>query len=103
MSFTGKERAALRAEAHHLDPLVHIGQQGITPAVRQSANDALRTKELVKMQVGKTADVTAKEEAAQLAAQLRAEVVQVIGRTFTLYRHNPEIVRREGDLPPWKR
>ena len=103
MSFTGKARAALRAEAHHLDPLVQIGQQGITPAVRQSANDALRTKELVKMQVGKNSELKAKEAAGQFAAQLNAEVIQVIGRTFTLYRHNPDIKRSEGDLPPWKR
>lgn len=103
MSFTGKARAALRAEAHHLDPLVHIGQHGMTPAVRQSANDALRTKELVKMQVGKNSDLKAKDAAGQFAAQLNAEVIQVIGRTFTLYRHNPDIKRSDGDVPPWKR
>jgi RNA-binding protein len=101
--FTGKSRAAFRAEAHHLNPLVHIGQQGITPAVIQSINDALRTKELVKIQVSKAAEVTVKEAAPQLSQQLNAEVIQVIGRTLTLYRHNPAIVRREGDVPPWKR
>jgi RNA-binding protein len=103
VTFTGKERAALRAEAHHLDPVVHIGHHGITPSVTQSLNDALRTRELVKIQTGKTSDVTAKHAAEQLAAQLHAEVIQVIGRTATLYRHNPAIVRREGDSPPWKR
>lgn len=103
MSFTGKERAAFRADAHHLDPLVHIGQHGITPAVVQSLKDALRTKELVKIQVGRTSEVTARDAAPQLAQQLGAEVIQVIGRTLTLYRHNPEIVRRDGDQPPWKR
>jgi RNA-binding protein len=103
LSLTGKARAALRAEAHHLDPLVQIGQQGITPAVRLSAHDALRTKELVKMQVGKNSELKAKAAAGQFAAQLNADVIQVIGRTFTLYRHNPDIKRKEGDLPPWKR
>ena len=103
MSFTGKTRAAFRAEAHHLDPVVHIGQQGITPAVLASIDNALRTKELIKIQIAKTADVTVKEAAPQLAQQLGAEVIQVIGRTLTLYRHNPSIVRKDGDLPPWKR
>jgi RNA-binding protein len=83
---TGKGRAALRAEAHHLNPVVHIGHHGITPAVTQSVDDALRTKQLVKIQIGKNADVSAKEAAALLAAQLRAEVIQVIGRTLSLYR-----------------
>ena len=103
MSSTGKERAALRAEAHHLDALVHIGQRGITPAVVQSLKSVLRTKELVKIQVARTSEVTAREAAPQLAQRLGAEVIQVIGRTLTLYRHNPEIVRRDGDQPPWKR
>ena len=103
VEFTGKARAALRAEAHHLNALVHVGQQGITPAVLQSLKDALRTKELVKIQVARASDVTAKEAAPRLAQQAGAEVIQVIGRTLTLYRHNPDIVRREGDLPPWKR
>lgn len=103
MTFTGRDRAELRAEAHHLKPLVHIGQHGLTAAVRQSASDALRTKELVKFQVGKTASTTAKEAAGVCAAELGAEVIQVIGRTFTLYRHNPDIARREGDVPPWRR
>jgi RNA-binding protein len=103
MTFTGKDRAALRAEAHHLKVLVHIGQQGITQPVRQSLNDALRTKELVKVQVAKTGELSAKEAAPQLAAQLQAEVIQVIGRTVTLYRHNADIPRREGDEPPWRR
>jgi RNA-binding protein len=100
---TGKERAAFRAEAHHLDPIVHVGQQGITAAVIQSLKDALRSKELVKLSVARTSDVTAKDAAPQLAARLSAEVIQVIGRTLTLYRHNPDIKRREGDLPPWQR
>src|SRR5687768_10833992 len=46
MAMTGKERAALRAEAHHLSPLVHVGHQGLTPSLFQSLDDALRTKEL---------------------------------------------------------
>jgi RNA-binding protein len=103
MTFSGKERAALRAEAHHLDPIVHIGLQGVTPAVLQSLDDALRTRELVKTQVGRGSDITARDAAPQLAAQLDAEVIQIIGRTLTLYRRNPALVRREGDPPPWRR
>ena len=48
-------------------------------------------------------EIAVKEAAPQLAQRLKAEVIQVIGRTLTLYRHNPAIVRREGDAPPWKR
>lgn len=101
MSMTGKERAALRSEAHHLDVQVHIGHAGLTPTLLQSLDDVLRTRELVKIQVAKAGDVSAKEAANSVAEQMGAEVVQVIGRTFTLFRENPDLKR--GELPPWRK
>jgi RNA-binding protein len=101
MSMSGKDRAALRAEAHHLDVLVHIGHAGVTPALLTSLDDVLRTQELVKSQVAKAGDLSAKGAATALATALHAEVIQVIGRTVTLYRHNPALER--GELPPWRR
>jgi len=85
----GRDRAVLRAEAHHLSPTVHLGAQGITEPVVQSLEDALRTRELVKVKIGKGSDLSAREAAAELADRARAEVIQVIGRTFTLYREQP--------------
>jgi UDP-N-acetylmuramyl pentapeptide phosphotransferase/UDP-N-acetylglucosamine-1-phosphate transferase len=72
-------------------------------AVVGALDDVLRTKELVKVQLSKNADVKAKDVAYDLAAQVQAEVIQVIGRTVTLYRPNPEIKGKSGDLPPWRR
>ena len=69
----------------------------------QSLDDALRTRELVKVQLGKTVDNKARDVANALAMEAAAEVVQVIGRTFTLYRHNSELKRKPGDLPPWRK
>ena len=80
----GKERAELRAAAHHLDPTVHVGQGGLSDAVIASLDDALRTHELVKVQLGKHLDMPPKEAASHLAAGTESEVVQVIGRTCTL-------------------
>lgn len=103
MSLTGKQRAELRGEAHHLGVLVHVGHQGLTDTVVGALDDALRTKELVKVQLSKNADVKAKDVAGDLAAKVGAEVVQVIGRTVTLYRPSPDVKGKEGDLPPWRR
>ena len=103
MSLTGKERAELRAEAHHLTALVHVGQQGITETLVRSLDDALRTRELVKVQLGKPVERKAKDVAGELAEQVSADVVQVIGKTVTLYRKNPDIPGKAGDLPPWRR
>lgn len=99
---TGKERAALRAEAHHLTPLVHVGHQGLTPTVFQALDDALRARELVKVQLARTVDLPVRDVADALATAVGAAVVQMIGRTTTLYRHNPELVRKPGAEPPWR-
>ena len=103
MAITGKERAELRAEAHHLDPLVHIGAQGITQTLVASLDDALRTRELVKVQLGRSIEERPRAIAERLAQETSAVVVQVIGRTATLYRENPELVRKDGTPPPWRR
>src|SRR5437016_1775059 len=100
---TGKEKAALRAEAHHLDPTVHVGHQGLSPSLLASLDDALRARELVKVKLAKQADVKAKDAANALALATEAAVIQVIGRTTTLYRKNEELKSKSGDLPPWRR
>ena len=102
-SLSGKDRASLRAEAHHLTPTVHVGQHGLTPALIQSLDDALRTRELVKVQLGRQVEVKAKAAAQELAEATASAVVQVIGKTVTLYRENPEIPGKKGDPPPWRR
>jgi RNA-binding protein len=98
----GRERASLRAEAHHLDPAIHVGAQGSTPAVRQAIDDVLRTRELVKIAIGRHPDLEPRVLAGELAQSLGAEVIQVIGRKVTLYRHNPELWPRPGEDPPWR-
>jgi RNA-binding protein len=88
---SSKARAALRAEAHHLPVMVHVGHQGVTDAVRQSVDDALRTRELVKIQFSRNDDTNVRDAANELARAMEADVVQVIGRTATLFRENPEV------------
>jgi RNA-binding protein len=102
MSLTSKERADLRAEAHHLTAIVHVGQQGITPTLVQALDDALRTHELVKVQLSKHAEDAPKTLATRLARDVGADVVQVIGRTATFYRENPDLDRKPGAPPAWR-
>lgn len=103
MTLTSKQRAELRAEAHHLSASVHLGHQGATPALVQSLDDALRTHELVKVQLNRAAAEKPKAAANALAEKLGADVVQVIGRTATLYRENPELKKKPDAPPPWRR
>ena len=99
----GQERAELRAEAHHLSPTVHVGQHGLTPSVISSLDDALRTRELVKVKLGNKDDVKPKDLANSLALATNSAVVQVIGRTATLFRENPDLDKRRGEVPPWRK
>ena len=93
----------MRSEAHHLTPTVHIGQHGLTPALINSLDDALRTRELVKVKLGNKDDAKPKDVANALALATSSDVVQVIGRTATLFRENPDMDRKRGDLPPWRK
>ena len=102
MTISSKERAELRGEAHHLSPLVHVGHQGLTDALLQTIDDALRTHELVKIALAKTTDVKPADASHEMADKLNADVVQTIGRTCTLYRHNPDLKRKSGATPPWR-
>ena len=102
MKLTSRERAELRAEAHHLSPLVHVGHQGLTDALLQTIDDALRTHELVKIALAKATEVKPKDASHEIAEKLAAEVVQTIGRTCTLYRENPDLKRKPGGIPPWR-
>ncbi|MDA1080084.1 MAG: YhbY family RNA-binding protein [Gemmatimonadetes bacterium] len=102
MTMTGKERAALRGEANRLTATVHVGHAGANDSAVRSLDDVLRTHELVKAQLSKQAGVKPNELARQLAVSTRSEVVQVIGRTATFYRPNPELKRKDG-TPPWRR
>ncbi len=99
----GRERAELRVEAHHLNPTVHIGQHGLTPNLIGSLDDALRTRVLVKVKLGNKDDVKPRDAANALALATNSAVVQVIGRTATLFRENPDLQKKAGGLPPWRR
>ena len=91
---TSKQRAALRSMANTMQPLYQIGKDGITPAVTTQLDDALEARELIKITVRETADVSAREASEILCGRLHAEPVQCIGRKIVLYRRakeNPKI------------
>ncbi len=92
---TSKQRAYLRGLANTLEPIVHAGKGGMSDTIRKQADDALTARELIKGRVLETAPASAREIAEDIAASVGAEVVQVIGRNFVLYRRNnkePKIV-----------
>jgi RNA-binding protein len=87
---TGKQRSYLRSIANTIPSILQIGRDGITKNVVKQADDALEARELVKGNVLKNSSVDAREACEQLAETLNAEIVQVIGNRFVLYRESVE-------------
>ncbi len=83
---TTKERAKLRSIAMTLQPTTHIGKNGVTDEVITQIEEQLQAHELIKINVLKNSDFTAKEIAEGLAESAGAEVVQVLGNKITLYK-----------------
>ncbi|TFZ01628.1 YhbY family RNA-binding protein [Ramlibacter rhizophilus] len=91
------ERKAHRAEAHHLDPVVMIGNDGLTPAVKKETDAALNAHGLIKIRV--LGDDRVQREAIyrELADELNAAPIQHIGKLLVLWRPKPEKVRAEDE------
>ena len=87
---TGKQRSYLRGEANELDPVIHIGKDGISDAVLEQVEESLDIHELIKGRVLDNAPQGVKNSAYELAEKTDSEVVQVIGNVFVIYRENPE-------------
>ena len=99
MALTGKQARHLRALGHHLDPVVHLGKEGVTEALAQAIDQALTDHELVKVKFNPEAPDDRHEAAQSLATTLRAEVAQVLGRTMLLYRRHPSLPKINLPLP----
>ena len=83
---TPAERKALKAKAHQLDPVVHIGEKGLTEPVIAEIDRALRSHELVKVRAA-ALDRKSREQAFEtISSRTQAEAVQHIGKVFVLYR-----------------
>lgn len=88
---TSKERAAWRAKANSLEPIIQLGKEGISDNLITQIDDTLDARELIKIRVHlETAPEGPKELAQQLAQRLQAEVIQVIGGIIVFYREADE-------------
>ncbi|MFN0061689.1 MAG: YhbY family RNA-binding protein [Myxococcaceae bacterium] len=89
MALSGKQRRALRALGHHLNPVVLVGHAGVTDGVIAAVDQALVDHELVKVKLGDDRDARA-EHLTSLSSATHAEVAQTLGRTALLFRAKPE-------------
>lgn len=87
---TGKQKRYLRSMAHHLQPIFQVGKGGTNDHLVRHIEEALETRELIKVSVLNNCLDDPKEIGTEVAASARAELVQVIGKTIVLYKESKD-------------
>jgi RNA-binding protein len=87
---TGKQKRYLRGLGHDLKPVVMIGKSEITDTLLKETDAALEHHELIKIKLLESSMTDRKEAAAELAETVHADIAQILGRTFLLYRKSRE-------------
>ena len=98
---TGKQKRHLRALGHKLKAIILVGKKEIEEALINETNSALDHHELVKVKLLESCLLDRQEASAMLADACGAEVAQILGKTFLLYRpaDPPVIVLPSADKP----
>ena len=100
---TSKQRAYLKGLAMNIDPILNIGKSSLTPEFTEAVNEAIESRELIKISVLKNCIDDPKEIARVLAERTRSEIVQVIGKKIVLYRPAKNEANRKIVLPKVKK
>ena len=83
-----RQRAQLRGLANSLETIFQVGNGGLNEQLFKQVDEALEARELIKMRVLETSPVTVREAADEIADKTGADVVQVIGSRFILYKQS---------------
>jgi len=97
LAISAEQRKALRASAHHLDPVVMIGAEGFTPAVHKELEVALAAHGLIKVRVLSDSREQRQTLLADAADRLGAAAVQHIGKLLVLWRPPPPKAKAPSD------
>jgi RNA-binding protein len=87
---TGKQKRFLRGLGHSLKPVITIGKGEINDSLVKESAEALAAHELIKVKILESCMTERGEAAAELAEACNAEVAQILGRTFLLYKKAKE-------------
>jgi len=89
LTLTPAERKALRGQAHHLDPVVIVGAEGLSAAVLKEADAALKAHGLIKVRMFSDQREQRAAALTKLSEALNAAAVQHIGKLLVLWRPIP--------------
>jgi len=86
VKLSSHQRKHLEGLAHHLEPIVRIGKQGLESKIILSVVEAFNTHELIKIKLLDSSPVDADDAAIEICKKSDAVLVRVIGRVIVLYR-----------------
>jgi RNA-binding protein len=90
MNLTPQQTRELKKLAHHLKPVVMLGQLGISETLINEIDLSLAAHELIKVKLAGSERTERLTMAQQISRQVQAELVQIIGQMAVLYRANPD-------------
>jgi putative YhbY family RNA-binding protein len=96
LQLTPAQRSALKARAHALEPVVLVGDAGLSPSVMSEIDRSLAAHELIKIRVCGDDRHAREESLRQICSALDASPVQHIGRILVIYRPRPHEAPRRG-------
>jgi RNA-binding protein len=91
VELTSGQKKVLRGMGHHLEPVVYVGKEGLSPALLKSVEAALDAHELIKLKLGQNCPIARDAAGQELTTHTGAATVQIIGRMILLYRPNPDL------------
>lgn len=97
------QRRALRAAAHHLNPVVSISQKGLTPSVLAEIDRCLKAHELIKLRLYGIEREDREALFTEICTALACVAVQHIGNLLVLWRENPKDATAEESAPARRR
>jgi len=98
MDITNRDRRQLKALAHHLDPVVRVGRNGVTATVTGETERALDAHELIKIRIDAESGKERRDAATRLCEAVGAALVGTVGKIAIVYRPHPEkpVIRLNG-------
>ena len=100
---TSKERAKLKSIASGMETIFQIGKNPIGDTLIKQVRDALKARELIKLRVLESSELTPREAAEALAEAVNCEVVQVIGSRIVLFKRRDKSDKRASYLDEVKK
>ena len=92
-NLSSSERSFLRSQAHHLEPVILLGKNGVTGSAINTINKTLYSRGLIKIKFREFKDE--KQILSEKVAKLtNSAVVGIIGHTLIIFRKNPDLVEQ---------